>query len=153
MLIEPNKSYTFSVKSEDETEVFGKELGSLMKPGTLIALDGDLGMGKTVLTAAISQALGVRRDEVSSPTFTIMKQYYSGSVPVYHWDFYRVNSIDELYIADFFDLLSERSGLFIVEWASMFIDAWRDHTPRYEIEIVRGGEGYDSRDIKIVLKG
>ncbi|HNZ53127.1 MAG TPA: tRNA (adenosine(37)-N6)-threonylcarbamoyltransferase complex ATPase subunit type 1 TsaE, partial [bacterium] len=94
-----------SVKNESETALIAKNIASEIKGGGLITLDGDLGAGKTFFTGALCEALGLERKSVSSPTFVIMKKY-SGIVDVYHWDFYRICSVDELYVADFFEYLS-----------------------------------------------
>ena len=86
-------------------------------PGQVIALVGDLGTGKTTLTKYIACGLGVT-ETVSSPTFTIVKEYYSGRIPLYHFDVYRIGDPDELFnigADEYFD----GSGLCVVEWADM----------------------------------
>lgn len=136
-----------SVKNESETALIAKNIASEIKGGGLITLDGDLGAGKTFFTGALCEALGLERKSVSSPTFVIMKKY-SGIVDVYHWDFYRICSVDELYVADFFEYLSETGSITIVEWASMFKECWENHLKRIEIKI-EFGELEDERRIEI----
>lgn len=152
MKIIKNKTTQITAVNEDATEAFGRELGGCLKKGDLITLDGELGSGKTLLTAAIVKSIGVPRNEVSSPTYTIMKPYLSGIFPVYHWDFYRICAISELHMTDFFEILNDRKSVVIVEWASLFKEAWADYFPRYEISLTQG-ETNDSRNITYILKG
>ena len=105
------------INSEEESKLFGLELANNAVPGQVIALVGDLGTGKTTLTKYIACGLGVT-ETVSSPTFTIVKEYYSGRIPLYHFDVYRIGDPDELFnigADEYFD----GSGLCVVEWADM----------------------------------
>ncbi len=105
------------INSEEESKLFGLELANNAVPGQVIALVGDLGTGKTTLTKYIACGLGVT-ETVSSPTFTIVKEYYSGRIPLYHFDVYRIEDPDELFnigADEYFD----GSGLCVVEWADM----------------------------------
>ena len=105
------------INSEEESKLFGLELAKNAVPGQVIALVGDLGTGKTTLTKYIACGLGVT-ETVSSPTFTIVKEYYSGRIPLYHFDVYRIGDPDELFnigADEYFD----GSGLCVVEWADM----------------------------------
>ncbi|MBP5202081.1 tRNA (adenosine(37)-N6)-threonylcarbamoyltransferase complex ATPase subunit type 1 TsaE [bacterium] len=138
---------TFFVKNEAETVAVAEKLASTLNGGELIVFDGDLGAGKTFFTGALCEALGVDRKKVSSPTFVIMKKY-SGKFDVYHWDFYRISSVDELYIADFPEYLKAENSVTIVEWADMFKECWEAHRPRIEIKI-RFGIGENEREISI----
>ncbi len=152
MKIEKNKTLIIESESEEKSLKIGREIGAKLQPGDFIALDGDLGMGKTLITAGIVYSLGIKREEVSSPTYTIMKPYLNGAIPVYHWDFYRINSSEELYIADFHELLYEKKSVFIVEWASLFKEVWKDYFPRYEITITKGATSND-RTFSLIHKG
>jgi len=141
------KTETFHVKNEAETIKIAEDLAGTLKGGELILFDGDLGAGKTFFTGALCEAIGVERRAVSSPTFVIMKKY-QGKFSVYHWDFYRVSDIDELYIADFPEYLKSDNSVTIVEWASMFRECWENYRPRIEISIAFGN-GNDEREITI----
>lgn len=139
-------------RSEADTERVGQALATQLSPGTLITLDGELGAGKTVLAAAIAGGLGVPRTAVQSPTYVLMRPYLSGHIPIYHWDFYRIASVEELSTADFQELLSERRSVVIIEWALLFPAAWNAFFPRIEIALTPG-EDHGSRTINIVHKG
>jgi tRNA threonylcarbamoyladenosine biosynthesis protein TsaE len=141
------KTETFFVKNEAETIELAEKLAAELRGGELIVFDGDLGAGKTFFTGALCEALGVDRKKVSSPTFVIMKKY-SGKFDIYHWDFYRISSVDELYIADFPEYLKAENSVTIVEWADMFRECWETHRPVIEIKI-RFGNGENEREISI----
>jgi len=141
------KTETFHVKNEAETIKIAEDLAGTLKGGELILFDGDLGAGKTFFTGALCEAIGVERRAVSSPTFVIMKRY-QGKFTVFHWDFYRVSDVDELYIADFPEYLKSDNSVTIVEWASMFRECWENYRPRIEIGIAFGS-GSEEREITI----
>ena len=141
------KRETFFVKNEAETISLAEKLAGELMGGELIVFDGDLGAGKTFFTGALCEALGVDRKKVSSPTFVIMKKY-SGKFDIYHWDFYRISSVDELYIADFPEYLKAENSVTIVEWADMFKECWETHRPVIRIEI-KFGIGENEREISI----
>ena len=108
---------TVALTNEDETRRFGEELGSKLEPGTIIALTGDLGAGKTTLSKAIAKGLGVT-DTIISPTFTIVCEYDSGRLPLYHFDVYRVNDSEELFEIGFDDYIHGK-GVCLIEWANL----------------------------------
>lgn len=111
---------TIKIKNEAETKAFGTELGKNARPGQVIALIGDLGTGKTTLTRYIALGLGVS-ETVSSPTFTVVKEYESGRLPLYHFDMYRIGDADELFnigAHEYFD----GDGLCVVEWADLVLE-------------------------------
>jgi tRNA threonylcarbamoyladenosine biosynthesis protein TsaE len=103
------------MKSEAETAAFGRELAVAATPGTVIALIGDLGTGKTTLTKAIAEGLGVT-ETVTSPTFAIIKEYESGRMPLYHFDVYRIGGAEDMYALGFEEYFYG-DGLTVVEWA------------------------------------
>lgn len=105
------------IKNEYETEKFGAELGRQVSAGSVIALIGDLGTGKTTLTKAIASGLGVS-DVITSPTFNIVKQYDSGRLPLYHFDVYRIGDVEEMYELGYEEYFYGE-GLCIVEWADL----------------------------------
>ena len=84
------------INNEEEARRFGHELAEKLTPNTVLALIGDLGTGKTALTRYIAEGLGVR-ERVASPTFTIVCEYHSGRLPLYHFDIYRLESPDDFF--------------------------------------------------------
>jgi len=108
------------IKDESETKKFGLNLGKDLKKGDIVALTGDLGTGKTTLTKYIGEGLGIT-EMITSPTFTIIQEYYSGRLPLYHFDVYRINSIeemDELGCEEYF----YGDGITIIEWADKIME-------------------------------
>ncbi|MBN2040005.1 MAG: tRNA (adenosine(37)-N6)-threonylcarbamoyltransferase complex ATPase subunit type 1 TsaE [Spirochaetes bacterium] len=99
--------------SENETSGWAEELGKSSKKGTVYALYGDLGTGKTVIAKAVAKGLGIK-DEVTSPTFLI-QEVYKGEIPFYHFDLYRIDHPDELDELGFGDF-QEEDGVVIIEW-------------------------------------
>lgn len=100
--------------SVERTRALGAALGALLAPGDVVLLEGDLGAGKTALTQGIGKGLNVHT-VVNSPTFTILKEY-SGRLPLYHFDLYRIESPDEVYSLGFEDYFGG-DGVCVVEWA------------------------------------
>lgn len=106
----------FLTNSPEETEELGRQLGSLLGPGAFLALRGDLGGGKTCFTRGVVQAVAPESARlVASPTFAIMN-HYPGRLPVYHFDFYRMASEDDITDLGFTDYLYG-AGVCIVEWS------------------------------------
>ena len=110
--------------SADETQALGQRLAKRLLPGDVIAYFGDLGAGKTALTRGIAQGLGVT-DLVTSPTYTIVNEYLTGRIPLFHLDMYRLGSSDELFDIGWEDYLA-RGGVCAVEWSENVEDALRD---------------------------
>lgn len=102
------------IKSLEDTKKLGCKLGTLLKEGDVVCLDGDLGAGKTTITKSIAKGLEVE-DYVTSPTFALIN-YYNGRLPVYHFDVYRLENIDEIYDLGFEDYFYGR-GVSIIEWS------------------------------------
>jgi len=120
------------IKNEEETIKFGTQLADKLTPGTVIALIGDLGTGKTALTKAIAAALGI--DEIiTSPTFNIVKEYDSGRLPLYHFDVYRIGDVDEMYELGYEEYFYGK-GVSIVEWADLIEDIMPEDTLTINIE-------------------
>ncbi|MBR0138831.1 MAG: tRNA (adenosine(37)-N6)-threonylcarbamoyltransferase complex ATPase subunit type 1 TsaE [Firmicutes bacterium] len=111
---------TYILKNEEETAALGEKLAERLKPGDVVALRGDLGVGKTALTRAIAKGLGVST-RVASPTFTIVMEHEGGRLPLYHFDVYRVSDEDELFEAGFFEYL-KKEGVCVIEWADLIED-------------------------------
>ena len=110
--------------SADETQALGQKLASRLAPGDVIAYFGDLGAGKTAFTRGLAQGLGIT-DPVTSPTYTIVNEYLSGRIPLFHFDMYRLSSSDELFDIGWEDYLS-RGGVRAVEWSENVEDALQD---------------------------
>jgi tRNA threonylcarbamoyladenosine biosynthesis protein TsaE len=106
-----------TVASLAELSGFAQALAVALRPGDLVALDGDLGAGKTTLVQHLGQALGLD-ETVSSPTFVLMNEYHSGPFPVAHVDLYRLGPDRAAGFADeLYTLLDEGRALILVEWA------------------------------------
>ena len=113
------------LKNTNETLKLGEIIGKSLNPGSIIALVGDLGAGKTVLVKGIAKGLGVD-EEPNSPTFVIMNQY-EGRIPLYHFDLYRVSSEEELFGIGY-DEFFFGEGVAAVEWADRVQDIFPEHT-------------------------
>ena len=111
--------------SPEETEQLGEQLGRTLRPGSVVAYRGDLGMGKTAFTRGLARGLGCTC-RVTSPTFTIVNEY-SGALPLFHFDMYRLDSSDDLFDIGWEDYLS-RGGVCAVEWSERVEDALPDDT-------------------------
>ncbi len=105
-----------SFKDKDTYEI-GKKLGEKAKPGQVICLFGDLGTGKTVFTKGFAQGLGIS-EPVNSPTFTILQVYDEGRIPLYHFDVYRIQDVEEMYEIGFEDYIYGQ-GVSLIEWANI----------------------------------
>lgn len=112
-------AFHFLARNEADTDRLGSILADVLPRGTVIALVGTLGAGKTRLVQAVAAALGVPRDEITSPTFVLVNEYLSGRMPVYHFDTYRLRDEDE-----FLELGPDEyfsgGGITFVEWADRF---------------------------------
>lgn len=111
----------FITNSPLETEAVGQALATQLKPGTVLAYRGDLGAGKTAFTRGLARGLGAT-DPVTSPTYTIVNEYLSGRMPLFHFDMYRLNSADDLFDIGWEDYL-ERGGVCAVEWSENVAEA------------------------------
>jgi len=118
--------------SPEETERLGFELGMSINEPVVIALRGDLGVGKTVFARGIAKGLGVD-ERISSPSFVIMKNY-KGRLPVYHIDLYRVFSPEDV---PFIEDIMNSGGVVIIEWAERILDVLPEKRIDVRIEIAR----------------
>jgi len=107
-----------TLPTAEATLDWGRELGAALDAGAVIALSGHLGAGKTQATKGIVAGLGSRA-EVTSPTFTLVHEYLDGRVPVFHFDFYRLDRAEQVLSVGWDDFLDE-PGVVIVEWADLF---------------------------------
>ena len=111
----------FITTSPEQTEKVGQALGKVLQPGTIVAYEGDLGAGKTAFTRGLARGLGAE-ETVTSPTYTIVNEYLSGRLPLFHFDMDRLGSSDELWDIGWEDYL-ERDGVCAVEWSENVADA------------------------------
>lgn len=114
----------FSVKGEQMTEQLGAQMAARLQPGDVIAYYGDLGAGKTAFTRGLAAGLGIC-DRVTSPTYTIVNEYLSGRLPLFHFDMYRLGSADELFDIGWEDYLV-RGGVCAVEWSENVDEIFED---------------------------
>ena len=131
-----------------DTYELGEKIGQMAKPGMVISLTGDLGVGKTVFTQGLAKGLGIE-EPVNSPTFTIVQVYEEGRLPLYHFDVYRIGDIeemDEIGYEDFF----YGEGVCLIEWADLIREILPEQMCRVTIEKDLE-KGFDYR--KITLEG
>ena len=114
----------YTTNSPAETEAIGAALGKIIEPGAVIAYRGDLGAGKTAFTQGLAKGLGCT-EIVTSPTYTIVKEYLGGRIPLFHFDMYRLRSSDDLFDIGWEDYL-DRGGVCAVEWSENVDDAMED---------------------------
>jgi len=102
-------------ETEEETAKIGRDLAPRLSAGSVVLLVGDLGAGKTVFVRGLAEGLGIARDAVSSPTFTLMQEYRGGRVPLFHVDLYRVNDPREVEDLGLDEIAAD--GVLAIEWA------------------------------------
>ena len=107
--------------SPQQTEAVGAALGQIVTPGTVIAYRGDLGAGKTAFTRGLARGLGIT-EPVTSPTYTVVNEYLSGRLPLFHFDMYRLSCAEDLWDIGWDDYL-ERGGVCAVEWSENVAEA------------------------------
>ena len=130
--------------SPARTEALGELVAARLRPGDVVACYGGLGMGKTAFTRGLARGLGVT-EPVTSPTYTIVNEYLSGSMPLFHFDMYRLGSSDELFDIGWEDYLS-RGGVCCVEWSENVDDAFDDPI---RVTFTRGSGGDECRVITV----
>lgn len=137
----------FESQNEKDTYKLGLEVGENAEPGDVYCLDGDLGVGKTVFAAGFAKGLGVETP-ICSPTFTILQTYEEGRIPLYHFDVYRIEDVDEMEEIGF-DEYAFGDGACIIEWGQQIAEILPENT-RY-ITIEKDPEkGFDYRKITIL---
>lgn len=122
----------------EETFALGRKIGEAAVPGQVYALDGDLGVGKTVFTQGVAKGLGIE-GAVSSPTFTILQIYEEGRLPFYHFDVYRIGCVEEMDEIGY-DEYFYGDGICLIEWAELIEDILPDHCRKITIskDLCRG---------------
>lgn len=137
-----------NIKNEADTKKFGLELGETLETGAVVALIGDLGTGKTALTKYIAQGLGIH-EMITSPTFTIVQEYHDGRIPLYHFDVYRINDLEEMYELGYEEYFFGK-GVSVVEWADIVLELIPDNAV---IIHIRYGENEGERIYEIQEPG
>ena len=122
----------FRTATADEMITAGIQFAKSLREGDLVALSGELGAGKTHFSKGLVAGLGCD-DDVTSPTFALVQEYLSGPVPVFHFDFYRIDSAAELISLGWDDYLEER-GIVIAEWAEKFPELLPPTTTRIRLQ-------------------
>ena len=138
-----NNTYKIITRSDAETIELAENLEAEKIPNMVICLNGDLGSGKTVFTKGFAGAMGI--DEITSPTFTIIKEYM-GELPLFHMDVYRTDGkVDGLGLEEYFD----KNGVTIIEWSEMI----EDILPSERLDITFKITGENSRSIVVTPYG
>ena len=131
-----------------DTYELGEKIGQMAKPGMVISLTGDLGVGKTVFTQGLAKGLGIE-EPVNSPTFTIVQVYEEGRLPLYHFDVYRIGDIEEMDEIGYEDYFYGE-GVCLIEWADLIREILPEQMCRVTIQ-KNLEKGFDYR--KITLEG
>ena len=118
--------------SREDTDRIGRELGEQAAPGQVFCFFGDLGVGKTIFSQGFAKGLGVD-DIVNSPTFTIVKEYDDGRLPLYHFDVYRIGDVDEMEEIGY-DEMVYGNGVCLIEWANLIEEILPEHYQKITIE-------------------
>ena len=134
----------FRTQNPAETEKIGEALGKIIKDGSVVAMFGDLGAGKTAFTRGFTRGMGINCD-VSSPTFALVNEYRGDKRTLYHFDMYRISGWDDLYSTGYFDYL-DAGGCLIIEWSENIEAILPDDCIRVTITKT---ENTDERNIEI----
>ena len=139
----PKLEKAFKTSNCTETESLAKRLSLLLKCGDLIMLKGELGVGKTAFARALIQELSHKKEEVVSPTFTLVQVYDTTTFQIYHYDFYRIQRFEEIEELGFEEAVA--SGVVLVEWPCRL----EDNVPQLRLEIeIKQGVKIDDRDVQ-----
>ena len=125
------------IDNEEAMVGAGKTLGSITKPGDVFALVGNLGAGKTHFTKGLVHGAGCG-NSVTSPTFPLLHEYLQGKFPIYHFDFYRINSVHELIDIGWDDYI-ETDGICVIEWADKFPEIIPNSATWFQFSIENNG--------------
>lgn len=140
--------YTIDTENEQETLAIAENLGRLVQKGAVILLEGDLGAGKTTFTKGLATGMGISQ-VIKSPTYTIIREYIKGRLPLYHMDVYRLEEAgsDEMGLEEYF----YGDGVSVVEWSKFIVDVLPDNF--LLITISKTGEYLQSRTFTIQAVG
>ena len=137
--------YKITSRSIEDTMELAENIESEKFPGMIICLDGELGSGKTLFVKGFAKSLGIE-ENITSPTFNIVKEYQTGELPLYHMDVYRLESGDErIGYDDYF----KNEGVCIIEWAELI----EDSLPEERLDIKFRVIDEDTRIIKLTPHG
>jgi tRNA threonylcarbamoyladenosine biosynthesis protein TsaE len=139
-----DKKSAFRTHSPEETQKIGVQIGDQLSPGDVVALIGDLGVGKTCLTQGIAHGAGVYQDQiVNSPSYILINEY-EGEIPIYHIDLYRLERLEDIVALGLEDYF-ESDGICVVEWA----DRMGDLLPESHIQVIITAEDESTRTIEV----
>lgn len=139
--------YKVTTYSEEETIELAQNIESEKFPNMVICLQGDLGSGKTIFTKGFAKAMQVE-EEITSPTFNIIKEYTSGELPLYHMDVYRLDGkVEDLGIEEYYS----KGGITIIEWADMILEYLPEK--RLDIKIKNSSDDENKRTIILTPHG
>ena len=141
--------FQYISNSPEATAELATKLAAVIKPGTIICLEGDLGAGKTLFVQNLDKALGIE-ENVTSPTFNLMNTY-EGKMVMYHFDLYRLEQEYELEDIGFYDYISDGDGLVVIEWADKFCDCLPDDYILLDIQ--RAEDVENQRILSFSLRG
>ena len=130
---------TLNLKSPQDTYLCGKAIGHFCKLPLMIALNGNLGAGKTALSQGIGSGFGIQ-EHLTSPSFALMHEYQGRRGKLYHLDIYRLETMDELWDLDFESVLSGPNSLILVEWKNKFA-VWPSEPECLEINLEHQTQG------------
>ncbi|MBE6148867.1 MAG: tRNA (adenosine(37)-N6)-threonylcarbamoyltransferase complex ATPase subunit type 1 TsaE [Firmicutes bacterium] len=138
-------NFKYTSKNENDTMTLAQNFESEKFPNMVICLDGELGSGKTVFVKGFARALGIE-DNITSPTFNLIKEYDSGELPLYHMDVYRLEEGDEsVGVTEYYN----KGGITIIEWS----DIIKDKLPEERVEITFKFVDENTRVLYIVPYG
>lgn len=139
----------FESNSYEETHKIACDFANRLKPGDVLCMYGDLGVGKTAFVQGLAKGLGID-DHITSPTFTVVNEYY-GSLPLYHFDVYRIADCDEMYEIGYEEYVYG-DGVSVIEWPQLIDDILPEN--RYDVVISKDYERHENyRKIQIIPKG
>ena len=141
--------FQYISNSPEATAELSTKLAAVIKPDTIICLEGDLGAGKTLFVQNLAKALGIE-ENVTSPTFNLMNTY-EGKMVMYHFDLYRLEQEYELEDIGFYDYISDGDGLVVIEWADKFCDCLPDDYILLDIQ--RAEDVENQRILSFSLRG
>lgn len=115
----------------EETFELGRRIGKNIKPGSIVTLSGDMGVGKTVFAQGFAKGMGID-EPINSPTFTIVQVYDEGKIPLYHFDVYRISDSEEMYEIGYEEYFYGE-GVCLIEWAELINDILPDNVIKIKI--------------------
>lgn len=137
--------FKYTSRSEDDTRELAENIESEKFPGMVICLNGELGSGKTIFVKGFANALGIK-DDITSPTFNIIKEYLDGEAELYHMDVYRIeDNYESVGIEDYFN----KDGICIIEWADMI----EEILPKERLDINISIAGENTRVLTLIPHG